>query len=165
MKKTIIFTIFVLAFAFTAQTYSQGYDFDLNDLEGNSVKLSELTKTGPVFVQFWATWCVPCKEEMKVLNELWNKYKDSGFVFVAVSIDDQKSLSKVKPYIESKSYKFPVLYDTDKNVFSSFGGQDPPFSVFVDRNGSIFKTYSGYMQGDDAKLDKEIKEALAIGKK
>lgn len=165
MKKTIIFTIFVLAFAFTAQTYSQGYDFDLNDLEGNSVKLSELTKTGPVFVQFWATWCVPCKEEMKVLNELWNKYKDSGFVFVAISIDDQKSLSKVKPYIESKSYKFPVLYDTDKNVFSSFGGQDPPFSVFVDRNGSIFKTYSGYMQGDDAKLDKEIKEALAIGKK
>lgn len=165
MKKTIIFTIFVLAFAFTAQTYSQGYDFDLNDLDGNSVKLSELTKTGPVFVQFWATWCVPCKEEMKVLNELWNKYKDSGFVFVAVSIDDQKSLSKVKPYIESKSYKFPVLYDTDKNVFSSFGGQDPPFSVFVDRNGSIFKTYSGYMQGDDAKLDKEIKEALAIGKK
>ncbi|MBN8585615.1 MAG: TlpA family protein disulfide reductase [Ignavibacteria bacterium] len=165
MKKTIIFTIFVLAFAFTAQTYSQGYDFDLNDLDGNSVKLSELTKTGPVFVQFWATWCVPCKEEMKVLNELWNKYKDSGFVFVAISIDDQKSLSKVKPYIESKSYKFPVLYDTDKNVFSSFGGQDPPFSVFVDRNGSIFKTYSGYMQGDDAKLDKEIKEALAIGKK
>lgn len=165
MKKTIIFTIFVLAFAFTAQTYSQGYDFDLNDLDGNSVKLSELTKTGPVFVQFWATWCVPCKEEMKVLNELWNKYKDSGFVFVAISIDDQKSLSKVKPYIDSKSYKFPVLYDTDKNVFSSFGGQDPPFSVFVDRNGSIFKTYSGYMQGDDAKLDKEIKEALAIGKK
>lgn len=165
MKKTIIFTIFVLAFAFTAQIYSQGYDFDLNDLDGNSVKLSELTKTGPVFVQFWATWCVPCKEEMKVLNELWNKYKDSGFVFVAISIDDQKSLSKVKPYIESKSYKFPVLYDTDKNVFSSFGGQDPPFSVFVDRNGSIFKTYSGYMQGDDAKLDKEIKEALAIGKK
>ena len=165
MKKTIIFTIFVLAFAFTAQTYSQGYDFDLNDLDGNNVKLSELTKTGPVFVQFWATWCVPCKEEMKVLNELWNKYKDSGFVFVAISIDDQKSLSKVKPYIESKSYKFPVLYDTDKNVFSSFGGQDPPFSVFVDRNGSIFKTYSGYMQGDDAKLDKEIKEALAIGKK
>ena len=165
MKKTIIFTIFVLAFTFTASNYSQGYDFDLNDLDGNSVKLSELTKTGPVFVQFWATWCVPCKEEMKVLNELWGKYKDSGFVFVAISIDDQKSLSKVKPYIESKSYKFPVLYDTDKNVFSSFGGQDPPFSVFIDRNGSIFKTYSGYMQGDDAKLDKEIQEALAIGKK
>jgi len=126
MKRIVIFTVFVVLMAFASKSYSQGYDFDLNDLEGNSVKLSELVKTGPVFVQFWATWCVPCKEEMKVLNELWGKYKDSGFVFVAVTIDDQKSLSKVKPYIESKSYKFPVLYDTDKNVFSSFGGQDPP---------------------------------------
>jgi len=164
MKRIIVFLVLVFMLSLTGINYSQGYEFDLNDLEGNSVKLSELTKKGPVFVQFWATWCIPCKEEMKVLNELWGKYKDSGFVFVAISIDDQKSLSKVKPYIESKSYKFPVLYDTDKNVFSNFGGQDPPFSVFVDRNGSIYKTYSGYMQGDDAKLEGEIKEALKIGK-
>lgn len=164
MKKIIILSVFAFLLSLSSATFAQGYDFDLNDLEGNSVKLSELLKKGPVFVQFWATWCVPCKEEMKVLNELWNKYKDSGFVFVAVSIDDQKSLSKVKPYIESKSYKFPVLFDTDKNVISNFGGQDPPFSVFFDRNGNVFKTYSGYIQGDDAKLDTEIKEALKIGK-
>lgn len=164
MKKLFISVLFLFFSAVYGNINAQGYDFDLNDLEGNSVKLSELTKTGPVFVQFWATWCVPCKEEMKVLNELWNKYKDSGFVFVAVTIDDQKSVSKVKPFIESKSYKFPVLFDTDKNVFSNFGGQDPPFSVFVDRTGNVFKTYSGYMQGDDAKLEGDIKEALKIGK-
>ena len=164
MKKILALSVFIVAFLFTSRSFSQGYDFDLNDLEGNSVKLTELIKKGPVFVQFWATWCVPCKEEMKVLNELWSKYKDSGFVFVAISIDDQKSLSKVKPYIDSKSYKFPVLFDTDKNVFSNFGGQDPPFSVFLDRNGNVFKTYSGYIQGDDGKLESEIKDALKIGK-
>lgn len=164
MKKLLVLFLFIFLMAFSSKLFSQGYDFELNDLDGNSVKLSELLKKGPVFVQFWATWCVPCKEEMKVLNELWGKYKDSGFVFVAISIDDQKSLSKVKPYIESKSYKFPVLFDTDKNVLNNFGGQDPPFSVFIDRNGSIFKTYSGYMQGDEAKLESEIKEALKMGK-
>lgn len=164
MKRIIILTIFCLFAAFSGRSLAQSYDFDLADLDGNNVKLSELLKKGPVFVQFWATWCVPCKEEMKVLNELYNKYKDSGFVFVAVSIDDQKSLSKVKPYIESKSYKFTVLYDTDKNVFTNFGGQDPPFSVFLDRNGNVFKTYSGYIQGDDQKLENEIKEAIKIGK-
>ena len=100
MKRIIVFSIFVFILSLTGRSYSQGYEFDLNDLEGNSVKLSELTKQGPVFVQFWATWCIPCKEEMKVLNDLWNKYQDSGFVLVAISIDDQKSLSKVKPYIE-----------------------------------------------------------------
>ncbi len=164
MKKLILLTVFIFLLVFTSKSYTQGYDFDLNDLDGNSVKLSELLKKGPVFVQFWATWCVPCKEEMKVLNELWGKYKDSGFVFVAISIDDQKSLSKVKPYIESKSYKFPVLFDTDKNILSNFGGYDPPFSVFIDRNGSIFKTYTGYLQGDDEKLESDIIEVLKIRK-
>lgn len=164
MKKLFISALILLFVSVFGKVSAQGYDFDLNDLEGNSVKLSDLTKTGPVFVQFWATWCVPCKEEMKVLNELWGKYKDSGLVFVAVTIDDQKSVNKVKPFIESKSYKFHVLFDTDKNVFSNFGGQDPPFSVFVDRTGNVFKTYSGYMQGDDAKLEADIKEALKIGK-
>ena len=164
MKKIIILSVFVFTLIVSGRCFSQGYDFDLNDIDGNSVKLSELIKKGPVFIQFWATWCVPCKEEMKVLNEIWGKYKDSGFVFVAISTDDQKSISKVKPYIESKSYKFTVLYDTDKNVFSNFGGQDPPFSVFLDRNGNVFKSYSGYIQGDDGKLESDIKDALKIGK-
>lgn len=164
MMKKIAFFVFFLYLAIGNITYSQAYDFDLENLDGTSVRLSELLKTGPVFLQFWATWCVPCKEEMKVLNELYGKYKDSGFVFVAVSIDDQKSISKVKPYIESKSYKFITVYDSDKNVFSNYGGQDPPFSVFIHKSGDIYKTYSGYMQGDDAKLESDIKEALKIGK-
>jgi peroxiredoxin len=164
MKYLKLFTLLLIFSFLLKNSYSQVYDFNLEDINSNSVKLSDLLKQGPVFLQFWATWCVPCKEEMKVLNELWNKYKDSGFVFVAVSIDDQKTINKVKPFIDSKSYKFIVLYDTDKNVFSNFGGQDPPFSVFLDKNGNVFKTYSGYIQGDDVKLEKDLKELLLSGK-
>jgi len=163
MKKILILSL-VLFFLFSSKSFTQGYDFDLQDIDGNSVKMSELLKKGPVFLQFWATWCVPCKEEMKVLNELYTKYKDSGFVYVAVSIDDQKTSSKVKPFIESKGYKFTTVFDSDKNVFSNYGGQDPPFSVFVDKKGNVIKTYSGYIQGDDAKLETDIKNALAAGK-
>jgi peroxiredoxin len=162
MKKILILSVLMIFLA-SSKTFSQ-YDFDLQDTDGNSVKLSELLQKGPVFLQFWATWCVPCKEEMKVLNELYGKYKDSGFVYVAVSIDDQKTSAKVKPFIESKGYKFTTLYDTDKNVFTNYGGQDPPFSVFLDRKGNVFKSYSGYIQGDDAKLESDIKSALAAGK-
>jgi cytochrome c biogenesis protein CcmG, thiol:disulfide interchange protein DsbE len=163
MKKILILPL-VLFFLFSSKSFTQGYDFDLQDIDGNSVKMSELLKKGPVFLQFWATWCVPCKEEMKVLNELYTKYKDSGFVYVAVSIDDQKTSSKVKPFIESKGYKFTTVFDSDKNVFSNYGGQDPPFSVFVDKKGNVIKTYSGYIQGDDSKLETDIKNALAAGK-
>lgn len=158
MKKTILLTFFYVIFCI----YIPAQDFTLEDLEGRSVKLSELLKEGPVFIQFWATWCVPCKEEMKVLNELYKKYKDKGFVYVAVSIDDQKTVSKVKPFIESKSYSFITLYDTDKSVFTSFGGQDPPYSVFLDKKGNVIKTYSGYMQGDDVKLENDIINALDL---
>ena len=164
MKKILILPIVFIFFTVNT-AFSQMSDFDLNDLDGNSVKLTELLQKGPVFLQFWATWCIPCKEEMKVLNELYGKYKDSGFVFVAVSIDDQKSVAKVKPYIESKGYKFTTLYDTDKNVFNNFGGQDPPFSACLDMEGNIIKTYSGYILGDDEKLEKDIKDALNTGKK
>jgi peroxiredoxin len=163
MKKILTLAV-LLIFLSASKSFSQGYDFNLEDIDGNSVKLSELLKKGPVFLQFWATWCVPCKEEMKVLNELYGKYKDSGFVYVAVSIDDQKTSSKVKPFIESKGYKFTTVYDSDKNVFSNFGGQDPPFSVFLDVKGNVIKSYSGYLQRDDAKLEGDIKSALAAGK-
>ena len=105
MKK-IILTALILFLSLSIKSFSQSSDFDLQDTDGNSVKLSSLLAKGPVMLQFWATWCVPCKEEMKALNTLWTKYKDSGFVYVAVSIDDNKSTAKVKPFVESKGYQF-----------------------------------------------------------
>lgn len=164
MKKIITLFVFIILFL-TGISSSQNYDFQLDDLDGNSVKLSQLLVKGPVFLQFWATWCIPCKEEMKELNELYVKYKDSGFVFVAVSIDEQKTISKVKPFIQSKSYTFTVLFDTDKNVFGNYGGQDPPYSVFLDRNGNVMKSYSGYIPGDQSRLESDIKDALKTGNK
>src|SRR5258706_14689341 len=110
MKKLILTAVLILLFSFKF-SFAQSYDFDLQDLDGNSVKLSTLLAKGPVLLQFWATWCVPCKEEMKGLNDIWGKYKDSGFTYLAVSIDDQKTVSKVNPFIESKSYKFTVVFD------------------------------------------------------
>jgi peroxiredoxin len=159
MKKSIL--IFISIFLiFIKLSYSQSYDFDLQDLDGNSVKLSALLAKGPVLLQFWATWCVPCKEEMRGLNDIWAKFKDSGFSYVAVSIDDEKTLSKVKPFIETKGYKFTVIYDTDKNVFKTYGGQDPPYSILLSRTGEVLKSYSGFLPGDDIKVEQDIKSAI-----
>lgn len=162
MKKTLILSLFLLIFT-SKSSFSQ-YDFELNDLDGNSIKLSELLQKGPVFIQFWAMWCIPCKEEMKVFSEFYGKYKDSGFVYVAVNQDSPKSSAKVKSYIEAKGFKFPVLMDGDMAVFERFGGQNLPFSVFLDKTGSIMKTYTGYIQGDESKLEEDIKTALKSGK-
>ena len=162
MKKILIPTLFFLLIL-SNQSFCQ-YDFDLNDVDGNSIKLSELVKKGPVFIQFWAMWCVPCKEEMRIMNELYGKYKDSGFVYVAINQDSPKSSTKVKSYVQSKGFQFITLLDGDMSVFERFGGQNLPFAIFMGRDGNIIKTYTAYIMGDEVKLEDDIKNALKPGK-
>ncbi len=159
MKKLSLFLIIVF-FSLTEYSRGQSYDFSLEDLEGNTVTLTSLLERGPVMISFWALWCVPCKEEMKVMNDVYNKYKDSGFVYVAMNQDTPKSSTKVKSYIESKGYDFIVLLDTDAHVFENYGGQNLPFSVLVNKKGEIVKTYTGYVSGDESKIEKDIVDLL-----
>ncbi len=155
MKKLSVVLIVAL-FSLTKISFGQSYDFSLEDLDQNTVTLSTLLEKGPVMISFWALWCVPCKEEMKMMSEVYAKYKDSGFVYVAMNQDTPKSSAKVKSYIESKGYKFIVLLDTDGHVFENFGGQNLPYSVMINKKGEIVKTYSGYVSGDESKIEQDI---------
>ncbi|HRE40366.1 MAG TPA: TlpA disulfide reductase family protein [Ignavibacteria bacterium] len=151
------FLILFITLIVSNYSFAQNYtDFTLSDLEGNEVKISELLKSGPVWLGFWATWCTPCKEEMKYMNQLWNKYKDKGFTYVAVNNDDQKSLSKVKSYIGANGYEFPVVLDADQKVFESYQGNGHPFSVFISQDGKIVAQHLGYVSGDEKKFEEEI---------
>lgn len=163
MKKLSV--LLLILFFFSAKfASSQAFDFDLNDISGNSVKLSQLLEKGPVMISFWALWCVPCKEEMKHMSELYQKYSDSGFVYVAINNDSPKSVDKVKSYVESKSYKFTVLLDTDTKVFETFGGQNLPFSLLLNKKGDVVKTYTGYISGDESKLEEDIVKVIKESK-
>jgi cytochrome c biogenesis protein CcmG, thiol:disulfide interchange protein DsbE len=162
--KIILVLIIVLLTNFSNKSYSQ-YDFDLNDIEGNSVQLREELKKGAVFIHFWATWCSTCKDELKILERVSDKYKDSGLVLLAINIDNPKNSPKVKSFIASKGYDFTVLLDPTSSTFENFGGQNLPFSVFMDKGGNIIKTYAGFMEGDEANLEVDIKNILAAEKK
>ena len=125
MKKVFFFILFLLFISL--KSYSQNYsDFTLQDLEGNDVKLSKLLEKGPVMISFWATWCSPCKEEIKKMFPVYEKYKDRGFTYLAINQDNQKSVSKVKSYINANGYSFPVVLDPDKSVFESYSGVGIP---------------------------------------
>ncbi len=101
MKKLTLILV-LSAFFMTKVSFGQSYDFSLEDLDGNTVTLNNLLEKGPVMISFWALWCVPCKEEMKMMSEIYSTYKDSGFVYLAMNQDSPKSSAKVKSYIESK---------------------------------------------------------------
>jgi peroxiredoxin len=159
MKKVLIIALFLMAFAgiTNAQSY---YDFTLQDLDGNDVTMEKVLEKGPVFLSFWATWCSPCKDEMKEMQKLYDRYKDQGFTYLAVNTDTQKSLSKVKSYISAKGYSFPVVLDTDKKIFEAYQGTGMPYSLLITPNKEIVAVHTGYVPGDEKKIEEEIKSAI-----
>ncbi|MCY7362836.1 MAG: TlpA family protein disulfide reductase [Ignavibacteria bacterium] len=161
MKKTALAFLLIL-FLCVNSAYSQYYvDFTKPDLDGNDVSLSKLLEKGPVMISFWATWCSPCKEEMKKMHPIYEKYKDQGFTYLAVNQDNQKSISKVKSFINANGYTFPVVLDLDKHVFEDYNGVGLPYSLIIDKNKNIIAKHLGYITGDEVMIEKEIKDALS----
>jgi peroxiredoxin len=160
MKKYL--TLALLLLVFTAYSKAQTYsDFTLPDVDGTDVTFSQITDKGPAIISFWATWCGPCKEEMKKINELYIKYKDKGLQYVAINQDNQKSVSKVKAFITAQNYNFVVLLDTDKKVFESFSGKDEiPYTIIINKNKDIVASHTGFKTGDEVTLEEEIKALL-----
>jgi len=159
MKKLIV--VFIFFALLPVKIFGQAYnDFTLTDLEGNDVTLSKLLKKGPVMISFWATWCNPCKEEMKKLQPIYEKYKAQGFTYLAVNQDNQKSISKVKSFINANGYTFPVVLDPEKEVFEAYSGIGMPYSLIIGTNKEILDKHLGYVTGDEYKIEKEIEKAL-----
>lgn len=123
-------------------------DFNLKDLNGNEVTLSDL-KGKKVFLNFWATWCPPCKAEMPDLEKLYNETKSSDLVILAVNIGEDKGT--VKTFIEKNGYNFKILLDTDQEVSQKFNISSMPTSFFIDKEGFIRATHIGAMNLEQMK--------------
>jgi thiol-disulfide isomerase/thioredoxin len=117
-------------------------DFKLKDLNGKEVSLSQL-KGKRVFLNFWATWCPPCKAEMPEIEALYNETKDSDLVILAVNIGE--SQNTVKSFMDKNKYNFSVLLDTDNSIAAKYNIQSIPTSFFIDKDGVIVSRHIGSM--------------------
>jgi peroxiredoxin len=130
----------------------------LKDIDGNSVNTAELSNDGnPMVISFWATWCAPCKKELNAIHEVYEDWQDdTGVKVIAVSIDDARSATRVKPYVDAQGWEFEVLMDTNGDFKRSLNVNNVPQTFLVDGNGDIVWTHSGYSPGDEDELLEEI---------
>jgi peroxiredoxin len=110
-------------------------DFALSTLKGDSVRLADL-RGKVVFLNFWATWCPPCREEMPFMVALYQRLKERRFEMLAVSIDT-KGEAAVGPFVEKYALPFPVLLDPDSKIYKLYGLTGIPETFIIDQNGVI----------------------------
>ena len=113
---------------------SKAPDFELYDLDGDAHKLSDY-RGKPVLLNFWATWCGPCRSEMPHLEEVYSEWKDEGLTFFAVNVGE--SSTEVIPFMEYYGFNMPVLLDNARTVMRKYGVSGIPTTYFVDEDGII----------------------------
>lgn len=131
-------------------------EIKVQSIKNETLHLKELYGQGALLINFWALWCQPCKSELPHLNKLYEKYKESGFTIIGINQDTPKSVSKVKSFIASQRIDFPIALDSNYEIFNKFNGQVLPYSLLIDKNGDIVYRHTGYVPGDENKLEKEI---------
>ena len=132
-------------------------DFTLRTMSGPNMRLAE-QRGRVVMVNFWATWCGPCRQEMPQLDRLYQKYKSSGFVLLGVNVDDDTR--KAADVAGKLGVSFPVLLDTDKAVSKLYDLSTMPSTVLIDRDGKVRYVHRGYLTGYEDNYDKQIRELL-----
>jgi len=136
---------------------SKAPDFSLKDAYGKSLSLSSL-KGKVVLVNFWATWCPPCKAEMPSMNRLYNEIRSRGFEIVAISTDN--SISPVKDFLAKNRIDFPVLFDETKSVTRQYHVFSMPTTFLIDRGGMIVEKFYGEEDWTDPVIRKKIERLL-----
>jgi len=132
-------------------------DFTLRSADGHNVRLDEL-RGQVVLVNFWATWCGPCREEMPHLNVLYEKYRKSGFVLLGVNVDDDPKTALATA--AKLNVSFPVLLDTDKKVSKLYDLNTMPSTVVIDRDGKMRFLHRGYRAGTEGDYEQQIRGLL-----
>jgi thiol-disulfide isomerase/thioredoxin len=132
-------------------------NFTLKSLGGKNLKLSEMTGN-VVLINFWASWCGPCREEMPLLNALHKKYAPLGFTVLGVNVEED--LDEARRFLGHVPVDFPILLDNTNKVSKQYKVVAMPTTVVVDRDGNMRYLHEGYKPGDEKKYRQMIKKLV-----
>ena len=132
-------------------------DFTLKSASGENLRLSEY-RGDVVLINFWASWCGPCRQEMPVLSELHDKYQALGFTVLGVNVE--ADTVKAKKLLKDMPVSFPVVFDSDSVVSKQYDVVAMPSTVLVDRDGNMRYLHKGYKSGLEDVYQQQVRELI-----
>lgn len=169
MKK-IFFLLFFFSLGFLSWAQDlTSFDFSLKDLNGDVQSLQGLlqafrekagTDKGMTIISFWAMWCEPCKQELKAMLPVYEKFEKKNLHYIAINLDTPRSLAKVKSYVKAQGFPYLMLSDPNSEVFSKLNGQSMPYSLMLKNTGVLLEKRVGFLPGDEKEIEKFLEKEL-----
>jgi peroxiredoxin len=133
-------------------------DFVLKSIDGTNTRLKEY-RGQVVLINFWASWCGPCRQEMPLLERIDGRYKDAGFTVLGVNVEGK--VEPARDVATKAGVTFPILVDEGQKVSELYDLESMPSSVVVDRDGVVAYVHRGYKPGDEAKYLEVVKQLIS----
>lgn len=157
-KKIVIAGLFlVVGFLSLSASADPAPDFTLPSSTGENVRLAE-QRGQVVMLNFWASWCGPCRKEMPLLDEMSKRYSSAGFVLYGVNVEEDNT--DAKKLLKDLGVSFPILFDTESKASSLYNVDAMPTTVVIDKKGEIRYVNRGYKAGDENKYRDQIRELI-----
>ena len=163
MKRILITLIaLVLGSAVWSQNAKMPENITLCTLDGENIQSSVIQNDGkPIIISFWATWCKPCNRELNNIKEVYEEWQEeTGVKLVAISIDDARTVAKVKPHVEGNDWPFEVYLDQNSDLKRAMGVVNVPHTFILNGQGEIVWQHTTYQPGAEEEVIEKVRELL-----
>ncbi|WP_178987492.1 TlpA family protein disulfide reductase [Winogradskyella schleiferi] len=157
--KNLILMFCLSLFSFSTMAQNDLPNLDVTSIDGKTIALTDATnKDGVTIISLWATWCVPCLKELDAINDIYDEWQEETNVeLLAVSVDDSRTVKRVKSMVNGKGWDYTVLLDTNNDLKRALNASSIPLTILV-KNNKIVYEHSGYSPGAELELYEKIKE-------
>ena len=159
--KSIIVTLIVLVTVISTAHSQRIWNFSLKDADNRLYSFDELKGEKLTLIDFWTTWCKPCKKSIPELNKIYESYHDKGIQIIGINCDGPRSVAKVAPFSRALQMKYPVLIDINSELMNTLNLASFPTLIMVNATGDIEYVHEGYVTGDEEIIRKEIDKRLS----